>query len=1050
MKTYFLLPLLVFFVLPLKDLDAQRRKSTKAITENYPESLYNAVEWRLVGPFRGGRAGTATGVMGNPNLYYMGTAGGGVWKTTDAGNSWSCISDGYFGGSIGAVAVSESDPNVIYVGEGEQTLRGNVSSGNGIWKSLDAGETWQFIGLKGSEHIARIRIHPSNPDLVYAAAIGNLWKPNETRGVYRSKDGGKTWEKILYESDKAGAGDLILDPNNPRIIYAATWEMKRNGYRMDSGGPDSKLYKSTDGGDTWTDISERKGLPDGVWGIVGIAISPVDSNRVWTIIEAEDGGVFRSDDAGKTWKKINENRALRQRAWYYSRIYADTQNKDKVYVMNVSYGVSTDGGKTFKLKNAPHGDHHDLWIDPENNNRMVIADDGGAQVSNDGGENWTTYHNQPTAQFYRVTTDNHFPYRIYGAQQDNTSVRIAHRNASSSITERDWEPSAGGESAHLAPDPKNSDIVYGGTFKGYMMRKDHFVDQTRSINVWPDNPAGSGAEVMKYRFNWNFPVKFSIHDDKTLYAGSNYLHVTTNEGQSWKTISPDLTRGLPETIKSSGGPITQDNTGAEFYSNIFVINESPTEKGVIWVGSDDGLIHISRDNGQNWENITPPESISPKLNMINCIDPSPFQKGTAYVAATSYKFGDYKPYLYKTTDYGKTWKVITKGIKGNHYTRAIRTDKVREGLLYAGTEWGMYVSFDDGSSWSPFQLNLPITSIRDLHVRDNDLIAATHGRSFWMIDDLTPLHQLSQEIANSDFYLYKPDKAYRMHQSGGWGRPNMKLVGENHPNGAIINYYVKKLEETDTVSIEILEMDGTLIQRFSNKARANKLNPKADKSLKISSGGNRLIWNMRYPGFQEFKGMVFYSSPNRGPKAVPGDYKVRMTYNGKTSEQVLTIIKDPRLPNTEKDYQDQFDFLMAVSDQVSKANTAIINIRTVKKDLDYLKGKKTIKKDMKDMISDFESKLDSIENNIHMTKNQSRQDPLNYGIRINNRLAFLMADSQRGDYPPTKQSKEFFVEVTKELDIEINKLNRLMDDYVAKINGRVSDNNMEMITLEKE
>lgn len=1046
MKTNYLIPLILLLIFPFESNVAQRKKSK---TENlsFNESLYSGMEWRSIGPFRGGRAGTATGVISNPNLYYMGTAGGGVWKTTDAGGTWNCISDGYFGGSIGAVSVSESDPNIIYVGEGEQTLRGNVSSGNGIWKSMDAGETWTFIGLKGSEHISRIRIHPTDPNIVYVAAIGNLWKPNETRGVYRSKDGGANWEKVLYVSDKAGAGDLILDPNNARIIFAATWQMKRNGYRMDSGGPDSKLFKSTDGGDSWTDISKLPGLPKGPWGIVGIAVSPVDSNRIWTIIEAEEGGVYRSDDGGKTWAKINENRALRQRAWYYSRITADSENIDKLYIMNVSYGVSTDGGKTFTLKNAPHGDHHDLWIDPNNNNRMVIADDGGAQISNDGGNNWTTYHNQPTGQFYRVSTDNSFPYRIYGAQQDNSTVRIYHRTSGRSITENDWEGTAGGESAHLAPDPKNNDIVYGGTFKGYMMREDHKIGQTRSVNVWPDNPAGSGAEVMKYRFNWNFPVKFSIHDANKLYAGSNFLHMTTNEGQTWKTISPDLTRGLPETIESSGGPITQDNTGAEFYSNIFVINESPNEEGVIWVGTDDGLIQISKDNGANWENITPPSSMSPKLNMINSIDPSPFKKGTAYVAATSYKFGDYTPYLYKTSDYGKTWTVITKGIKNNHYTRVVRTDKVREGLLYAGTEWGMYVSFDDGAKWQAFQLNLPITAIRDLEVRDNDLIAATHGRSFWIIDDLTPLHQLSAELKNKEAFLYKPDNAYRMQQSG-WGKANPKLEGANHPDGAIINYYIANKTEKDTVHIEIFGPDEKLIQRFSTSAKKNKTDPSAPKMLKVKSGGNRFIWNMRYPGFKSFEGMVLYSSPNIGPKATPGNYKVKLTYNGTSQDQEFTIVKDPRLPNSNADFKNQFDFLSEVRDQVSRANTAIKDIRTVKKDLEYVVSKSKDNTSLQKMISDFKTKLEVIENNIHMTKNQSRQDPLNYGIRINNRLAFLLADSQRGDYPPTDQSKAFFIEIKKELDLEVESLNTLMKDTITKINEKVTENKIKMISLE--
>ena len=1045
MKKIYLIACCCFFLLqPLQELQAQRKKNTVS----YNDSLYNGMEYRLIGPFRGGRAGTVTGVANNTNLYYMGTAGGGVWKTTDAGNTWQCISDGYFGGSIGAVAVSESDPNIIYVGEGEQTLRGNVSSGKGLWKSMDAGETWKFIGLKDSEHISRIRIHPTDPDLVYVAAIGNLWKPNETRGVFRSKDGGETWDKILYVSDKAGAGDLIMDPNNSRILYAATWQMSRNGYRMDSGGPDSKLFKSTDGGDNWTDISEHSGLPGFPWGIVGITVSPLDSNRVWALIEADGGGLFRSDDAGVTWKKINENRALRQRAWYYTRIYADTENIDKLYVMNVSYGVSTDGGKTFTLKNAPHGDHHDLWIDPNNNNRMIIADDGGAQISNDGGNNWTTYYNQPTAQFYRIATDSIFPYRIYGAQQDNTALRIAHRGPGESITERDWEPTAGGESAHLAPDPKNNQVVYGGTYKGYMNRLDHTTGQARSTNVWPDNPAGSGAEVMKYRFNWNYPVTFSRHDSNLLYAGSNYLHATTDEGQSWKTISPDLTRGIPETIASSGGPITQDNTGAEFYSNLFVISESILEKGVIWTGSDDGLIHVTRDNGTTWENVTPPASMSPKLNMINSIDPSPFHEGTVYVAATSYKFGDYTPYLYKTEDYGKNWTLITNGIKENDYTRVIRTDHVKEGLLYAGTEWGMYISFDDGKSWSPFQLNLPITAIRDLHVRDNDLIVATHGRSFWIIDDLTPLHQLSPEMANKDFFIYKPDISYRMEQEGGWSEPNMKLVGENHPDGVIINYFVDNFKEKDTVEIDIMELDGTLIQNFATNAKIDRLNPAASKPLKVTSGGNRLVWDMRYPGFKAFEGMIFYSSPNIGPKAVPGTYKVRLTVNGKSQEQDFEIVKDPRLPNTQNDYDGQFEFLTKVRNEVSRANEAIIKIRNIQKDLKYLKEKTKENAELQELISNYEKELSVIENNIHMTKNQSRQDPLNYGIRINNRLAFLMADSQRGDYPPTQQAQEFFKEVTQELNKEINALNSLVETQTQKVNEKVKKEDIKMISSE--
>jgi photosystem II stability/assembly factor-like uncharacterized protein len=1009
--------LLLFSILSL----AQTNKSL-----TFDPTLYEGLRWRELGPFRGGRSSSATGVRGNPNLYYFGTVGGGVWRTQDAGQTWDNISDKYFGGSIGAVAVAESDPNVIYVGEGEQTLRNNVASGAGLWRSTDAGATWKSIGLQDSRHIARIRVHPKNADVLYVAALGNLWKPNEMRGVFRSMDGGQTWKKVLYINDKAGAADLILDPNNPRIIYASTWNMTRNGYRMDSGGPDSKLWKSTDGGDTWENLSDKPGMPSGVNGIIGVTVSPQNSNRIWAIIENKEGGVYRSEDGGKTWARINQDRALLQRAWYYCRITADSQNEDIVYVMNVSYGISKDGGKTFTLKNAPHGDHHDLWIDPDNNRRMIMADDGGAQISNDGGNNWTTYHNQPTAQFYRVSTDNHFPYRIYGAQQDNTSVRIPHRTNGGAVTEKDWTALAIGESAHLAPDPLNTEVVYGGDYKGYMTMQNLETGQERSTNVYPDLPAGSGADIMKYRFNWNYPVFFSPHNPKKLYACSNHLHMSLNGGESWEVISPDLTRADPETIKSSGGPITQDNTGAEYYANIFAAAESPYTEGEIWTGSDDGLVYLSQDGGKNWKNVTPP--MSPKLNMINAVEVSPFVKGEAYIAATSYKFGDYTPYIYRTLDYGKTWTVTTKGIPKDEFVRVVRADQKRKGLLYAGTEKGVWVSFDDGDNWQKLQLNLPPVPIADLAVKNDNLIAATHGRSFWLIDDLTPLQQLSTEIAAKEAILYQPMPTYRM---AGSNRRDPKLEGENHPNGVMIHYFIKKLDDKAEVKIDILESDGDTIRTLSTKAK-DKLN-----LITVKAGGGRFVWDMRYPGYKTFPGMVFYGSPNQGPKAVPGKYQVRLTVNGKSQTQEFEILKDPRLNTSPEDFQAQFEFLMKVRNKVTEANEGIINLRKIKDDLGYLKnklGSDEKNKDMMDAIKKFEEELNTIENNIHQTKNQSVQDPLNYGIKLNNRLAHLMVEQAQGDFRPTKQGEEVRGKLSQMVDEELGKLKNTIDGNLYKIN----------------
>ncbi|MDX1478026.1 MAG: glycosyl hydrolase [Saprospiraceae bacterium] len=1000
-----------------------------------PGKWYAGMEYRLVGPFRGGRSCTVTGVPGKPNLYYFGAVGGGVWKTEDGGMTYENISDGYFGGSIGAVAVSESDPNIIYVGQGEKTVRGNVSSGFGVWKSEDAGDSWRFIGLKETRHIGRIRIHPDNPDIVYVAAMGNLWKPTKGRGVYKSIDGGETWEQILFVNEDAGAVDLVLEPGNPRVVYASTWNVRRTPYDFSSGGPGSDLWKSTDSGKTWTKLTERPGMPGAPRGIIGVSVSPVNPDRVYALIEAEEGGCFRSDDGGKTWRRTSRNRALRSRAWYYTRIIADTQDEDKVFVMNVSYAESTDGGENWELKRAPHGDHHDLWIDPANNQRMIIADDGGAQISNDGGENWTTYHNQPTAQFYRVTTDDVFPYRIYGAQQDNSSIRIAHRSSGNAITEDDWEVTAGGESAYHAIDPNNPDIVYGGNYKGYLYRYDHSTGQRRSINVWPLNPAGSGVEVMKYRFNWNFPVAFSKHEPEKLYAFSNHVHVTTNEGQTWQTISPDLTRNDPATQKSSGGPITQDNTGVEYYANLFTVMESPHEAGVWWTGSDDGMIHLTRDNCQTWQEVTPKQA--PKWIMWNSIDPHPSKPGGAYLAGTMYKSGDYQPYLYKTTDYGKTWTQITRGIDPLHFTRVVRADPKREGLLYAGTEYGMYISFDDGASWESFQLNLPMTPITDLQVKNDNLVVATQGRSFWIIDDLTPLHQWSGKLAAGEWHLFEPMPTYRIRTSG-WGGGNSLLNGENHPNGVMIHYYLS--QEDMAGELQLLEDDGDLIKSFKTGDRRN--------GLQNEAGLNRFVWNMRYPDAVSFEGLVLYSANTRGPVAPPGEYRARMIVGQDTMEHSFVILKDPRIKSTDADLQAQFEFLIEVRDKLSEAHQAVIDIRAMYEDLDYLQKKLKDQPGAEGIVEACEAlraAMREIETTIHETRNEARQDPLNFGIKLNNHLAYLATHESAGDFRPTDQGVAFKEEVSAQIDAELAKLESVWQEHLPGINRMIRESGIEFV-----
>jgi photosystem II stability/assembly factor-like uncharacterized protein len=1036
-KTFVLLTILFACVLAF----AQKKEAKPTLA--FDEKLYHALEWRSIGPFRGGRSAAVTGVPGKPNLFYMGATGGGVWKTTDAGNTWNNISDGFFGSSIGSVAVSEWDNNVIYVGQGEGTVRGNVSYGHGVWKSTDAGKTWSFSGLKDSKHIPRIRIHPKNPDLVYAAVLGDLFKSSEERGVYRSDDGGKNWKRILFANADAGAVDLCMDPNNPRVLYASMWRIRRTPYSLESGGAGSAIYKSTDGGETWKNISTNEGLPKGIWGISSVSVSPINSNRVYAIIENENGGVYRSDDGGATWRKMNEDRNLRQRAWYYTKIYADTKDEDICYVMNVSYHKSKDGGKTFQSYNAPHGDHHDLWIAPEDNQRMVIADDGGAQVSFDGGENWTTYHNQPTAQYYRVVTDNHFPYRIYGAQQDNSTQRIAHRTDGFSIGERDWEPTAGGESGHIAVDPTDNDVVYGGSYDGLLTRVNHNTGEERNINAWPDNPMGHGAEGAKYRFQWNFPIFFSPHNPKKLYAASQHLHVSYNAGESWELASPDLTRNDPTKLGPSGGPITKDNTAVEYYCTIFAVAESPYEKDLILAGSDDGLLHITRDGGKNWSKLS--VTGLPEWTMINSIDFSPFEKGAAYVAATSYKSGDYKPYLFKTKDYGKTWTKITDGIDASHFTRVVRTDLKRKGLLYAGTEFGMYISFDDGASWKPFQLNLPIVPITDLTIKNDNLIAATQGRSFWLIDDLTPLHQLNSTIASSDFHLFKPMPSYRMNGGQGGFRGASKTEGKNHPGGVMIHYYVKDTAKT-VASLEIMEMNGQLIKKFATKPD-KKLK---EEQLRIKLGMNRHVWNMRYADAEGFDGLIMWAASLTGPKAVPGTYKAKLTVNGKSMETEFDIVKDPRTSGTAADIKAQFDFSISVRDKLSDTHKAIKKIRTAREQINRVTEPMKGKDDMKEVTDMAKAILDDmkkIEEALYQTKNRSGQDPLNFPVRLNNKLAALGSEVDGSDYKPTEQVKAVYNEITEKINEQLNLLNKVMTDKVPKFNELVKQKQVSAISV---
>lgn len=1025
------------------------QKKYKNQLEYKPEA-YEALKYRLIGPFRGGRTSAVTGVPGEPDLFYFGAAGGGVWRTKNGGKSWENISDGYFGGSIGAVAVAPSDHNVLYAGGGEITVRGNVSSGYGVWRSVDAGKTWESKGLENSRQIGRIRVDPRDPDIVYAAVLGNIYKPSPDRGVYKSTDGGDTWEKKLFVNEQAGAVDLVLDPNNPRIMYASTWRVKRTPYSLSSGGEGSALWKSSDSGETWKEISKNEGFPKDTLGIIGVTVSPVNTNRVWALVENKDkGGVYRSDNAGKTWKYVNSDRSLRQRAWYYTRIYADTKDEDVVYVMNVAYHKSKDGGENFSSHYAPHGDHHDLWIAPEDPDRMIIGDDGGAQITYDGGETWSTYYNQPTAQFYRLTTDNHFPYRIYSAQQDNSTIRIDHRSTQSrDITEENWEPTAGGESASIAVDPENDDIVYGGSYGGYLTRLNHDKGTQRAVNVWPDNPMGHGAEDMKYRFQWNFPIFFSKHDPDKLYTFSNHVHVTTNEGQSWKTISGDLTRNDPSTLGSSGGPITQDNTGVEYYGTIFAAEESPLKEGLIWVGSDDGLVHITRDGGENWKDITPKGL--PEWAQINSLEAGHFDEGTAYIAATRYKLGDFKPYLYKTKDFGKTWTKITDGIDDEHFTRVIREDPERKGLLYAGTESGMYISFNGGDSWQKFQLNLPVTPVTDLAIKDNNLIVATQGRSIWILDNLAVLHQLQPATDEKSVVLFKPQDTYRIH--GGTSgeeeeeEAGAQAEGANHPNGVMTYFNIGDYDkEKDTVILTYMNKAKDTLKSFSNHSEENE--------LEVEEGANLFVWDMYEKGAEKLDGMILWWADLTGPRILPGEYTVQLNVNGNKQSKDFTVLPNPNAETDLAGLKKQYEFISEINKTVDKAHKTIKKIRNINDQLKAFQKQYKGDKQVKPLIEKakkMQESFDEIEKALYQTQNQSNQDPLNFPIKLTNKLAHLNALVSMGDFPPTDQDKEVKKEMTVAIEKQLADFNKMVDDEIEDFNRQFNQLHLDYLFVKGE
>ena len=1003
---------LFFLVCPMVLFAQKKNEIAKPVSTVNETDYYKPLLWRNVGPMRGGRSVTSVGVVGNSFTYYMGTTGGGIWKTEDAGQTWNNVSDGFFKtGSVGAVAVSISDPNVVYVGMGEHPPRGVTSSyGDGVYKSTDAGKTWKHLGLDLTRQIANIRIHPTNPDIVYVAAQGAIHGASAERGVYKSIDGGKTWTKTLYVDDNSGCVDLSMDMNNPRILYAAMWDYRRLPWEVRSGGKGSGLYKSTDGGDTWEKI--QNGLPKEL-GKMSVAVSQANSNKIYLVVESdsekEQGGLFVSNDAGKSWNRISKDHRLVQRAWYYIEATADPVDENTVYVLSSPAIKSTDGGKTWQNFRAPHGDYHQLWINPNNNKNMIVSNDGGAAVSFNGGKTWSTENNQPTAQFYRVNADNLFPFNLYGGQQDNTSVRIASFSTSrGGITDRDWAPSAGGESAFLAFDPNNPRYVMGGSYQGTIGVLDTKTNDEVSVMVAPIQYQSLQPKDMKYRFNWNAPIVRSMHEDAYYHAG-NILFKTTDLGKSWKAISPDLTTHDTSKMGMSGTPYTNEGAGGENYCTIAYVIESPHEKGVIYTGSDDGLVHITKDGGATWTNITP-EGVRGAL--VNSIEVSPFDKATAYIAVTKYKFNDFTPLLYKTTDYGKTWTKLVDGIPYGAFVRVVREDNAVKNLLYAGTETGFYISYNGGLNWKQLQLNLPIVAINDLKLHQDKLLAATQGRAFWILDDLTPFRKAASSI-NDAFSLLPVANVYRLEV----GSPLDRQFGEdenplkinttmvNPASGAVIYYHIQNKDSVKKLSIEVLDAANNVVRTYyseKSKIATSNNSSESDPKVEIRTGLNRFVWDLRYANLPSIDN-VYIEGSSAGRKVIPGEYTIRLKINETTQTTKVKILADPRYNAPAADFEAQDQLSKLVSEDVAAIHVSVVQMRKVQEQLNQFVKRAEGNKNLEDLSTKAKAINKTIkvwEEELIQSKSQSNDDVINFINKLSANLVFLNGEVQSSSSLP--------------------------------------------------